>query len=535
MKIDRLNRFSELGNRFLMVKGYTFDMKKILEQSMKRYFQLRAYKFESWKKIPLQSQEYILSRLLNTAQYTQFGREHGFESIISYEQFKDAVGVSTYEDLFPYIEKMRAGGTDVLWPGFIQFFSKSSGTTNDVSKYIPISHDSLFKNHYRSGRDMYTSYMSSYPDSEIFDNEGYLFSLGGSLGPAEAHNIRTGDVSAILMAQLPKWAQARRKPSMEVALMQHWREKIPAMVEDTINFNVTHIAGVPTWFVSLFKEMKLQNPGKEVVDLWPGLELFIHGAVSFEPYRNLFADLLPESTRYLEVYSASEGFFAFQDDLSKQGEMLLLTDHGIFYEFIPMSEYQSENRKTMPLSEVEVGVDYALIVTTNAGLWRYDIGDTIQFTSVDPYRIKISGRTKQFINVFGEELMVGNAEAALASVCEKHDAIICDYTAGPIFMDSRGKGGHEWLFEFIQEPKDIDGFVEDLDSAIQTLNSDYKAKRQDNIALQPIAYRVLPEGSFESWMESRGKLGAQNKVPRLANTRKFLDDILNKGSSLQAD
>jgi hypothetical protein len=501
-------------------------MNNILEQSLVRYFQLRSYKFESWRSSPLQSQEYILSSLLATAQYTDFGREHGFESIVSYEQFRDAVDVSDYNDLFPYIEKMRKGEVDVLWPGFIQFFSKSSGTTNDVSKYIPVSHDALFKNHYRAGRDMYTCYLNLYPDSKIFDNYGYLFSLGGSLDQEDEHGIRVGDVSAILMSQLPKWAQARRKPSMEVALMEHWREKIPAMVQDTDSVNITHIAGVPTWFVSLFKEMKKQHPGKEIADIWPGLELFIHGAVSFEPYRNLFADVLPESMRYLEVYSASEGFFAFQDDLSKQGEMLLLTDHGIFYEFIPMSEYQFDDRQAIPLSEVEIGVDYALIVTTNAGLWRYDIGDTIQFTSTDPYRIKISGRTKQFINVFGEELMVGNAEAALAEVCEKHDAIIRDYTAGPIFMDSRGKGGHEWIFEFMQEPADIDLFVSDLDAALQKLNSDYRAKRQDNIALQPIVYHVLPEGGFEQWMEKRGKLGAQNKVPRLANTRKFIDSIL---------
>lgn len=501
-------------------------MNKIIATSMKTYFQLRAYTLDLWKKTAKSSQDLILFDLLNTARATEFGKKYHFEDIYSYDDFKKNVPILKYEDIYPYIEKMLQGKHDILWPGFISNFSKSSGTTNDVSKYIPVSHDSLFKNNYAAGKDLYTLFFKNYPESKLFDNKGSVLALGGSISDPDEFGICRGDVSAILMSKLPSWAQEYREPRMDVALMSDWRDKIPAIIDDCLDKNISHILGVPTWFVSLFDEIKKRFPEKKLLDIWPNMELFIHGAVSFEPYRTIFENFFPhENMKYIEVYNASEGFFAIQDDPNLKGEMLLLTDHGVFYEFIPMSEYGNKDAQSITLEDVKIGVDYALIISTNAGLWRYDIGDTVQFTSIDPYRIKISGRTKHHINVFGEELMVGNTDMALVEVCKKHDALLGDYTAGPIFMNEHGKGSHEWIIEFKKEPINIKKFTTDLDLALQNINTDYKAKRQDDIALQELILHVAKQGTFESWMEKRGKLGAQNKVPRLSNTRKYLDEI----------
>ena len=502
-------------------------MQKIIETGIKKYFQLRKYKFESWKKNALASQDFILFDLLNTAGNTQFGQEHDFEHITSYKKFKDTIPVSTYENIYPYIEKMLNGEQNILWPGFIQFFSKSSGTTNDVSKYIPVSHNALYKNNYSAGKDVYTIFFNNYKNSNLLENHGSVLSLGGSISQPNEKGIQIGDVSAIIMSQLPKWAGEYREPSIEVALMEHWKDKIPAIINDLKGKNITQISGIPTWFVSLFDEIKKQNPNISLAEMFPNMELFVHGAVAFEPYRALFEDFFPsENMKYLEVYNATEGFFAIQDIPEKKGEMLLLTDHGIFYEFISMDQYGTNNPKVIKLDDVVAGVDYAMIVTTNAGLWRYDIGDTICFTSLEPYRIKISGRTKHFINVFGEELMVGNADSAISEVSKKHNVSIENYTAGPVFMDEHGKGGHEWLIEFKTGAVDISTFAIDLDDSLKKLNSDYRAKRQDDIALQlPIVHSIFA-GTFEKWMESRGKLGAQNKVPRLSNKRDYIESLL---------
>ncbi|MCI5050994.1 MAG: GH3 auxin-responsive promoter family protein [Candidatus Pacebacteria bacterium] len=500
-------------------------MKNIIETSMKTYFRMRKYKVESFKKNQLVSQEFILHDLLFKAKGTEYGKYYDFENIMTYEQFQKNVPLVRYEDIEPYISKMLKGQQDILWPGLMHHFSKSSGTTNDVSKYLPVSHDSLYKNNYMAGRDLYTIYFGNYPDSDLFDNKGSMLSLGGSF-EVNDHGMKVGDVSAILMSEAPKWAENYREPRLDVALLSEWKDKIPAIINDTLEKNITHLSGVPTWFVSLFEEIKKEKPFTTLRDIWPNLELFIHGAVAFGPYRKIFNDLLPfDDMKYMEVYNASEGFFAIQDNSKKLGEMLLLTDHGVFYEFIDMDTYGHDTQNICTLAEVELGKDYAIIITTNAGLWRYDLGDTVCFTSKDPYRIKISGRTKHFINVFGEELMVGNTDEAIQVVSEQHNVVIKHYTAGPVFMNTEGKGGHEWIIEFEEEPEDLNGFIQDLDTTLQDLNSDYKAKRQDDIALQLLKLHSVPEGTFINWMEQRGKLGGQHKIPKLSNKRNYLEQI----------
>lgn len=501
-------------------------MKNLIETSMKKYFQLRKYQIESWKKNACLSQEHLLSELVHLAARTEYGKTHRFDVVDTLESFQTLVPISSYEDLEPYIARMLKGEQDVLWPGRVVNFSKSSGTTNDISKYIPVSHDSLYKNNYKAGRDLYSIFFANYPESDLFKNHGAVLSLGGSF-EMNNHGMKVGDVSAILTSELPTWAENYREPSPEVALLSGWKEKIPAIIAEATEKNITHLLGVPTWFVSMFDEMKKDINFTSLRDIWPHLELFIHGAVSFAPYRKVFQDLIPhDDMKYMEVYNASEGFIAIQDDPDRLGEMLLLTDHGIFYEFICMDEYGKPYCNPVSLNEVVLGKDYAMIITTNAGLWRYDIGDTVCFTSIEPYRIKISGRTKHFINVFGEELMVGNTDQAIAEVSKELDCVIEHYSAGPVFMNNQGKGGHEWVVEFKKEPKDITEFTRALDTCLQNLNSDYKAKRQDDIALQQLQLNNVPTGTFMRWLESRGKLGGQNKIPKLSNSRKYIDSLL---------
>ena len=493
---------------------------------MKKYFQLRNFKLNAWRGNQVQKQRNLLTDLVQHAYRTSFGKDHDFTSIEDYADFTRNIPLRSYDDIQPYIKRMLDGEENVLWPGFVENFSKSSGTTSDVSKYLPVSREALHDNNYKGGRDLYTIFFQNYPDSKLFDDKGSVFSLGGSY----THNdqgLKVGDVSAIIMSELPSWAQEYREPSLKTALMSSWDEKIPAMIRETINKNITHLSGVPTWFVSIFDELKKEHPYVTLRDIWPNLELFIHGAVAFQPYEKIFNELLPfEDMKYLEVYNASEGFFGIQDVPEKKGEMLLLADHGIFYEFIPMNEYGTEKPTTLPLWEVETGTNYAMIITTNAGLWRYDIGDTVCFTSTEPYRISITGRTKHFINVFGEELMVGNTDEAIAQISKELDVIVEEYSAAPIFMNSEGKGGHEWVIEFKRAPKDSNMFQKRLDEILQSLNSDYAAKRQKDVALQELKLNVVPQGTFRLWLEGKGKLGGQNKVPRLSNKRKYIEEIL---------
>jgi hypothetical protein len=487
----------------------------------------RIHQIELFMKYPNEVQEELFRKLIQTASSTGFGKKFDFGSIQSYDQFRERVPVHTYEQTFPYIERLMRGEQNVLWPTEIKWFSKSSGTTNARSKFIPVSEEALEDCHFKGGKDMLSLFVNNYPETEIFD--GKSLGVGGSHQLNELDPSATsyyGDVSAVIMKNLPVWAEFIRTPKLETALMSNWEEKIEKMARETVHENVTSIAGVPTWTVLLIQRIVELQGKNSILDVWPNLEVFFHGAVSFRPYRSLFKKLIPkESMVYWETYNASEGFFGLQDQKDSE-ELLLMLDYGIFYEFIPMEEVDKENPKAIPLSQVEAGKNYAMVISTNAGLWRYNIGDTVKFTSTSPYRIKISGRTKHFINAFGEEVIVENAEAAVAKACEATGAIIDNFTAAPVFLDAGKKGGHEWIIEFKTKPHDLAEFTHILDSALRQINSDYDAKRSHNLALVAPKIHCVEEGTFYNWMKSRGKLGGQNKVPRLSNTREYIEDIL---------
>lgn len=486
----------------------------------------RIHQMELFMKYPHDVQDEVLTRLLQTALPTEFGRKYGFDEIVNYDDFARQVPIHSYERIFPYIERMMKGEQNILWPTEIKWFSKSSGTTNARSKFIPISNESLEECHFKGGKDLYCIYVNNFPETKIFSGRG--LAIGGShqvneLDPSLSSYY--GDVSAVLMQNLPVWAQLIRTPSLEVALMSNWEDKIEKLARETVAVDVTHIAGVPTWTVLLLQRvMELQQ--KPVMEIWPNLEVFFHGAVAFAPYRNLFKTLIPStSMHYWETYNASEGFFGIQDQTHSE-ELLLMLDYGIYYEFIPMEESEEESPKAIPLSEVEIGKNYAMIITTNAGLWRYNIGDTVKFTSKSPFRIKISGRTKHFINAFGEEVIIENAEAAITRACEITGGVISNFTAAPIYLEKNKRGGHEWLIEFHTQPDSLESFGKILDETLRKINSDYDAKRFHDLVLITPRIQSLPTGTFYNWMKKRGKLGGQNKVPRLSNSREYVDDIL---------
>ncbi len=486
----------------------------------------RIHDIELFLKYPFDVQQEIFSSLIKTAVKTEFGKEYGFKDISNVDDFKERVPIFRYEDLYPYIEKLLNGKQNILWPTEIKWFAKSSGTTNDRSKFIPVSQEALTDCHFKGGKDMLSIYINNHPDSEIFTGKGVA--IGGSQQINQfdtTSNSYYGDVSAVIMSNLPFWARLARTPSLDIALMSEWEEKIEKMARSTIVENVTNIVGVPTWTVVLLERI-LEITGKtHIHEVWPNLEVFIHGAVSFEPYEALFEKLIPDPMNYLETYNASEGFFGIQDQTGSR-DLLLMLDYGIFYEFIPMEHFHENNPKTIGLDEVELDKNYALVISTNAGLWRYLIGDTVRFTSLDPFRIRISGRTKHFINAFGEEVIIENAETAIKKACEATSAIIGDYTAGPRYLGKGQKGGHEWIIEFVTPPDNLDKFTKILDETLKQINSDYDAKRYKSIALEAPLVHVAPRGTFYKWMRKRGKLGGQNKVPRLANDRHYIDDIL---------
>jgi hypothetical protein len=487
----------------------------------------RIHQMELFMKYPHDVQEEIFRKLVQAARHTEFGKKYNFNSVATYRQYNEQVPVHSYEQLFPYIERLMRGEQNILWPSEIKWFSKSSGTTNARSKFIPVSEEALEDCHYKGGKDLISIYVNNYPDTKIFDGKG--LGVGGSLQVNEydpSASSHYGDVSAVIMQNLPVWAEFIRTPSLETALMSNWEEKIERMAFETATENVTNIAGVPTWTVLLIQRIVELQGKQSILDVWPNLEVFFHGAVSFTPYRALFKKLIPKpSMAYWEIYNASEGFFGIQDQRDSE-EMLLMLDYGIFYEFIPMEEMNTEHPRVLRLGEVETGKNYAMIITTNAGLWRYNIGDTVKFTSLNPYRIKISGRTKHFINAFGEEVIVENAESAIAKACEATGAIITNFTAAPVYLDAGKKGGHEWIIEFKQQPHDLVEFTHILDSALRSINSDYDAKRSHNLALVAPQIHAVAEGTFYAWMKSRGKLGGQNKVPRLSNSREYVEDLL---------
>jgi hypothetical protein len=487
----------------------------------------RIHQIELFMKYPHDVQDELFRRLIDEAQLTQFGQQYNFRDIESYEQFRDRVPIHTYEKIFPYIQRLMRGEENILWPSEIRWYSKSSGTTSHRSKFIPVSQEALEECHFKGGKDLISIYVNNFPDSRLFDGKG--LAVGGSHQINEYDSSASsfyGDVSAVIMQNLPPWAQFIRTPSLETALMSNWEEKIEKMARETAQVNVTNLAGVPTWTVLLIQKIVELEKKNNILEVWPNLEAFFHGAVAFKPYRNLFESLIPKSNmRYWETYNASEGFFGIQDR-SDSEELLLMLDYGIFYEFIPVDEIDQENPKAIPLNAVEAGKNYAMIISTNAGLWRYNIGDTVKFTSISPYRIKISGRTKHFINAFGEEIIIENAETAITKACEYTNAIIDNFTAAPIFLEKGKRGGHEWIIEFKVKPASLEQFAKVLDDSLRHVNSDYDAKRAHDLALVAPRIHSVREGTFYNWMKKRGKLGGQNKVPRLYNSREYVDDIL---------
>jgi hypothetical protein len=486
----------------------------------------RIHDIDLFRKYPHEVQQELFLELINKAKGTEWGKKYGYQDGLSVREFQERVPITTYEELYPYIERVMKGEQNILWPSKVEWFAKSSGTTNARSKYIPVSPESLEDCHYKGGKDMLSIYVNLYPETKLFTGKG--LSIGGSHRPSELNaKVNCGDVSAVIMQNLPIWAEAIRTPPLKIALMDKWEEKIEKMVEVTVQENVTSLSGVPTWTYILLKRI-LEVTGKDnILDVWPNLELFTHGAVAFGPYREMFRDIIPSAKmNYLEVYNASEGFFGIQDQEGTEDEMLLMLDYGIYYEFIPMDQFEEEQPTTLTLDQVELGKNYAIVISTNAGLWRYKIGDTIRFTSLDPYRIKISGRTKHFINAFGEEVIVENAETAITKACQATGAIISNFTAAPVYMESGKRGGHEWLIEFEREPNNLEQFTKILDETLREVNSDYDAKRQNDIALQEPIVHVAPKGTFINWLRDKGKLGGQNKIPRLSNTREYLEEML---------
>ncbi|QHL89434.1 hypothetical protein GU926_12475 [Nibribacter ruber] len=486
----------------------------------------RVHQIDLFRKYPHDVQSELFSNLINTAKNTEWGKQYGYSDKLSVREFQERVPICTYEDLYPHIERIMRGEQNVLWPSKIEWFAKSSGTTNARSKFIPVSPEALEDCHYKGGKDMLSIYVNNYPDTKVFSGKG--LSIGGTHHPNEFNSdTRCGDVSAVIMQNLPLWAEAIRTPPLKVALMDKWEEKIAKMVEICVKENVTSISGVPTWTYVLLNRILEETGAKDITEVWPNLELFAHGAVAFGPYRELFRQIIPtDKMNYLEIYNASEGFFGIQDEPSLKDEMLLMLDYGVFYEFIPMEEEDKEHPKVLTLDQVELGQNYALLISTNAGLWRYKIGDTVKFTSLSPYRIKISGRTKHFINAFGEEVVVENAETAITKACDATGATITNFTAAPIYFEGKSKGGHQWIIEFSKQPSSIEQFTDVLDATLRQINSDYDAKRYKDMALQAPLITVAPKGAFLNWLEHKGKMGGQHKVPRLANNRDYLEEIL---------
>jgi hypothetical protein len=476
-------------------------------------------------------QQVLLLDLLKKAAKTKFGEKHDFKNITSAKEFKERIPIGDYDSFKPSIKRIMLGEQNILWPTEIKWFAKSSGTTSDKSKFIPVSFEALEECHFRGGRDILSFYCSHFPNTKIFEGKGLL--IGGSHEVNRfSENSYYGDLSAVMIDNMPFWTTFLSTPKQQIALMANWEEKIERMAEATMNEDVRSISGVPTWTIVLIKRMIEIKGTKNLLDIWPNLELFIHGGVSFKPYREQFMKLIPsKKMNYIESYNASEGFFAIQNDPEKD-DLLLMMDYGIYYEFIPQAEYGRDFQRALGLDEVETGRQYVLVITTNAGLWRYVPGDTIMFTSVNPFKIKITGRTKSFINAFGEEVIVDNSDFAITEACNVTGAKVREYTAAPVFLTSEEKGGHEWLIEFETHPKDMDIFNRILDRTLMSVNSDYEAKRAGNMALLPPKVHVCPENTFYDWLKNKGKLGGQHKVPRLCNDRKILEEILTMNAQV---
>lgn len=475
----------------------------------------------------------VLRHLLEKAAETEYGRNHLFNNTRSYDDFARNVPINTYEDLKGDIDRMRHGESNVLWPGQVRWYAKSSGTTNDKSKFIPVSHDGLHGIHYAGGFDTVALYLRNNPKSRMFDGKGLI--LGGSHSPN--YNLPgslVGDLSAILIENINPLANLVRVPKKQTALLSDFEVKRDRIARETLKKNVTNLSGVPSWMMSVLVRV-LELSGKEhLEELWPNLEVFFHGGIAFTPYRSQYEKLITSpKMHYMETYNASEGFFGIQDDPADKS-MLLMLDYDVFYEFIPLEEVGKSNPTVVPLTGVELNKNYAMVISTSCGLWRYMIGDTVMFTSRNPYKFVITGRTKYFINAFGEELIQDNAEKGLQEACRETGAEVKEYTAAPVFMDQNAKCRHQWVIEFAQMPDSVEHFADVLDKSLQQINSDYEAKRFHDITLQHLEVVVAREGLFDDWLKSKGKLGGQHKVPRLANNRNIIDEVLEMNKEEKA-
>ncbi|MCX6313130.1 MAG: GH3 auxin-responsive promoter family protein [Sphingobacteriales bacterium] len=497
---------------------------KLLSSAISKIARMRLWRIEKWINHPVAAQREVLQNLVTTAQYTEFGKKYQFSKLFTVKEYKKKVPIHEYDDIKPYILRMMEGEENILWNTPVKWFAKSSGTTSDKSKFIPISEEILYENHFQATKDVLSNYYKNFPSSDLLTGKGLV--VGGSHQISKLnHEIQYGDLSAVLMQNSPFWGQWLRTPELSVALMDEWENKIEKLAQITANENVTSIAGVPTWTLILLKRIMEIKGKSSISEVWPNLELYINGGVSFVPYKDQFDKIIGKKINYLEIYNASEGFIAGQQSPDDDG-MLLFTEHGIFYEFMPVEEYGKPNPQTMGLKDVEIGKHYAPLVSTAGGLWRYLIGDTIKFTHLNPYKIVVSGRLKHYMNAFGEEVMVDNSDKAIAIASEKTGAVVSDYTAAPVYFSDSSNGAHEWLVEFYTPPDNLDRFTEELDTALKTINSDYEAKRHKNIALRLPILHALPRGTFTNWMRSKGKLGGQHKVPRLSNERTALEEIL---------
>ncbi|MBS1773489.1 MAG: GH3 auxin-responsive promoter family protein [Bacteroidetes bacterium] len=497
----------------------------IISPAIKGFMRLRLSAIENFMHNPIDTQQQMFNHLIGSAQFTEYGKKYNFDRITSIADYKKYVPINDYDTLKPYIQRILEGEQNILWSSFISWFAKSSGTTSDKSKFIPISKESLDDNHYKGGKDVLTLYLKEFPESKMMS--GKCLTIGGShqINQLNADSF-FGDLSAVMLQNMPLYAQIIRTPDLSIALMDEWEQKIEMMAHTTLQENVTYIAGVPTWTIVLIKRILEISGAKNLHEVWPDLELYIHGGVSFKPYRKQFETFIPSpNMHYYETYNASEGFFAAQDHTGADG-MLLFLNHGIFYEFMPMEEYGKEHPQTIGLKDVELHKNYALVINTNCGLWRYIVGDTIQFTTLHPFRVKVTGRLKHFINAFGEEVIIDNTDQAIEEACKITGAVVNDYTAAPVYMTGDSNGAHEWIIEFENLPCPIDVFTTEMDKALQKINSDYEAKRHKDIALRMPIVHVMPKDGFKRWLKGKGKLGGQNKVPRLSNERHFLEEIL---------
>jgi len=485
----------------------------------------RLQQIEFFRANPGMAQLEVFLDLMQKARYTEWGRKYDYSSISDPDEYRKRVPLQDYEDVKPFTERLRKGEQNLLWPTDIKWFAKSSGTTSSRSKYIPVSREALEDCHYKGGKDLIAFHYQQFPESKLY--YGMTLLVGGSSTIEQFRpDAYSGDLSSIIIRNLPIWVEVRRTPVIETALLEDWEVKIERMARETMREDVRCIAGVPSWTLVLFRRILELTGKKNMLEVWPNLELFMHGGVSFRPYRAQFEELIPSPTmNYLETYNASEGSFAIQDRYGAD-DMLLMLDYGIFYEFMPMDQIGKQDPRTILLNEVEVDTSYALVISTNGGLWRYMPGDTVRFTSLSPHRIQVSGRTRSFINAFGEELIVENADRGIAAACEATRSVVKEYTAAPIYMADEAPGGHDWVIEFDNPPVDMDLFMNTLDTTMRAINSDYDAKRKGDMAMGPPLVHAVPSGTFYAWMKQRGKLGGQNKVPRLCNDRAILEDLL---------